>query len=101
MANTRQKSTPEINELPNLSDFYRPDPDSTEMKALLRVYNRYYAMKGSQDRRLMERMWDRSMKQWEALREEKGPDDWQSNHYVPLTHAIIESMISEIVDESP
>lgn len=93
-------STPEINKI-NFKQYYRVDPESEEMKALRRVYHRYYAMKGSQDRRLMERKWDLATKQWEALREERSPDDWQSNHYVPLTHAVIEAAISEIVDESP
>jgi hypothetical protein len=37
----------------------------------------------------------------EALREDRMDDEWQSNHIVPLTTSVVESALSEVIDQSP
>lgn len=78
---------------------YQPTPEERTM--LIRVYQRYNSMKDSPDRKKAETEWDRGRKQWEALREERGEDEWQSNHFVPLTTSVVESALSEVIDQSP
>jgi hypothetical protein len=82
-----------------IRDLYKPSDD--EIATLSRVYTRYSAMKDSPDRKKAEIEWERGRKQWEALREERGSDEWQSNHYVPLTTAVVESALSEVMGDSP
>lgn len=76
-------------------------PVGIEKDMLKRVYDRYTAMKDSPMRKAAEKEWERGRKQWEAMREESGDDEWQSNHKVPLTTSVVESAISEMVDQSP
>ena len=64
------------------------------------VYDRYLPMRQSPKRLKAEKVWEKGREQWEALRKDRGPEDWQSNHYVPTTAAVIETAISEIIDQS-
>lgn len=77
------------------------NPEGIERTMLIRCYDRYTAMKDSQDRKEAEKEWTRARKQWEAIREDRGADEWQSNHVVPMTTAVIESALSEVIDQSP
>lgn len=66
------------------------------------VYDRYQAMKDSPDRKEAEKEWEAGRKAWEAIRREReDEDDWQSNHYAPMTTAVIETALSEAIDQSP
>jgi hypothetical protein len=76
-------------------------PEGNESKMLQRVYTRYNSMKDSPDRKVAEKEWTKGRKQWEAMREDRGEDDWQSNHYVPITTSVVESALSEVIDQSP
>lgn len=76
-------------------------PKGLQKKMLNHVYRRYNLMKDSPDRAEAEKEWTRGRKQWEALRVDRGIDEWQSNHYVPMTTSVIESALSEMVDQSP
>lgn len=84
---------------PGIRAFYQPKGIEKEM--LTRTYKRYWAMRDSPDRKRAEMEWARGRKQWEALREVRGEDEWQSNHIVPLTTAVVESALAEIVDTGP
>lgn len=77
------------------------NPEGIERTMLTRVYERYNAMKDSDDRKKAEAEWERGRKQWEAVREERRDDEWQSNHVVPLTTSVVESALSEVIDQSP
>jgi hypothetical protein len=77
------------------------NPQGNQKAMLQRVYDRYTAMRDSPDRKEAEREWERGRKQWEAFRVERSDDEWQSNHVVPLTTSVVESAISEIIDQSP
>ena len=77
------------------------DPKGKELDVLKRVYDRYYTIKDDPIRSRMVDVWNAGMKAWEALRPEKGADDWQSNYYIPLTTSVIESILSEMVDQTP
>lgn len=81
-----------------ISDFYKPSEKEEEVRDL--VYKRYEAMKTSQYRQQAEKVLKKGREQWEAMRKEKEEDDWQSNHYVPLTTSVIETALSEIIDQS-
>lgn len=65
------------------------------------VYDRFTAMKNSSERQKAEIIWRKGREQWEAMRKDGGEDNWQSNHYVPLTTAVVETAMSEIIDQSP
>jgi hypothetical protein len=80
---------------------YNPEPESLERQMLIRIYQRYCSMKDSPDRKEAEAEWERGRKQWEALREERTDEQWQSNHVVPLTTSVVESALSEVIDQSP
>src|SRR3990167_10245267 len=89
----------ELNKNPKIRNDY--NPKDKEREALEWVYDRYLAMKDATDRKKAEKQWDKSRKQWEALRQDKERrDDWQSNHYVPLTIAVVETAKAEIVDQT-
>ena len=76
-------------------------PKGKEEKLLRRVYDRYEMMKKGKQRQDAQKVWKKAKEQWEALRTERGADDWQSNHYVPITTAVVETALSEVIDQSP
>lgn len=82
-----------------IRQFYNPSDDQKEMIKF--IYQRYVAMRSSKERIEAEKVWEKSSKQWEAYRDPRGPDDWQSNHYVPLTTSVVETALSEVIDQSP
>lgn len=84
---------------PVIRSIYKPSDDEKAM--LERVYDRYIAMGDSPDRKAAEVEWRRGRKQWEALREDRYDDEWQSNHFVPLTTSVVEAALSEVIDQSP
>lgn len=84
---------------PGIYENYKPTDFEKEMRDY--VYDRYRDMKNSKDRQIAEKDWEKGYEQWEALRVESRGDDWQSNHYVPLTTAVVETAVSEIIDQSP
>ena len=65
------------------------------------VYERKRAMEDGSDRKEASKNWPKWRLQWESQRQPKEKDDWQSNHVVPLTTGIIESALSDIIDQSP
>lgn len=73
-------------------------PGKAEKEMLERVYERFRAMKESPERQKAEKVWKKGREQWEAMRQER--EDWQSNHYVPLTTAVIETALSEISNQN-
>ena len=84
---------------PGIRTYY--EPKGKELEMLKFINDRKIAMESSDERQKAVEAWKRGRKQWEALREEKGEDDWQSNHYVPVTTAVVETALSEIIDQSP
>lgn len=84
---------------PKIRQYY--NPKGKEKEALEWVYKRYEDMKNSNHRQDSEKRWDMAAKNWEAYRKEKDMDEWQSNHFVPLTSSIIESILSEMVEQQP
>lgn len=74
---------------------YRPSDD--ELKTLQHVYTRKQQM--GDKRAEMEPIWDRAEKAWECHRPARNADDWTSDIYVPMTTSIVESMLSEIINQ--
>lgn len=83
----------------DIRKIYNPEDD--EKKTIDFVYTRKREMESSEMRKTAERQWDQSDKQWEAMREPKKQDEWQSNHYVPLTQANVETALAEFVNQVP
>ncbi len=99
MAKKQTSSATPDKQMPAIRSVYMPEGE--EKRMLHRVYDRFQSMKDSPDRKMAEREWEKGRKQWEALREDRGDEEWQSNHYVPLTTSVVESAVSEIIDQSP
>lgn len=73
------------------------DPADRERDLIAMVYNRFRSMKDSPDRQREEKKWDYHEKLWEAWREAPGPDQWESNHVVPLVFSATETALSEMI----
>ena len=84
---------------PGLYEKYKPTDYEKAQRDL--VYDRYLAMQQAPKRQEAEKEWEKGREQWEAMRTERDIEDWQSNHYVPMTTAVIETAVSEIIDQSP
>ncbi|MGH2612150.1 MAG: hypothetical protein ACRDFB_03765, partial [Rhabdochlamydiaceae bacterium] len=87
---------PEGNQL-----IYNP-PDEQRLTLRYIYKDRYIAMKEGSDRQNTEKWWDKWEKQWEAFRDPKTIDSdemWQSNHVAPLTTAVVQTALSEMIDQ--
>lgn len=76
-------------------------PAGAEKEARDWVYKRKLAMENSEARQRAIKNAQKWRRQWEMFRRVKDKDDWQSNHVVPLTLAIVETVLSEVIDKSP
>ena len=86
---------------PKIRSIYQPrGKEKTQLK---RVYDRFEEMKNTRQDNSggIETKWDTWEKNWEAYRKEKEEGDWQTNYFVPLTTAIIEQLLAEMVDQTP
>ncbi len=84
---------------PPINKIYKPDEKEQNMREW--VYKRYLEMKDSEERTKAETVWTNAEKAWEAYREERSDDEWQSNYFIPLTTSVVESILSEMVDQNP
>lgn len=85
----------QVNENAEIRKSYVPNPKQDEI--LRWVYQRLEDMK--QARQPFEVIWDKAMKQYEALRPPKDLNDWQSNIVPPFTTSIIEAELSELIEQ--
>jgi hypothetical protein len=96
----KTKASGELEIDPAIRQKYKPSEREEEM--LNFIYNdRFPAMRDSKDRQDAKKEWDLGYKNWEAMREPQGEEDWQSNHFVPLTTSVVESALAEVIDQSP
>ncbi|OGO14234.1 MAG: hypothetical protein A2Y53_03770 [Chloroflexi bacterium RBG_16_47_49] len=77
------------------------EPKGVEADVLKFVYRRYGEIRDDPERSKIVANIDRWRRNWEALRAERDPDDWQSNYFIPLTTSIIEQLIAEMIDQNP
>lgn len=80
------------------------NPPQAQKDTLKFVYkDRYMAMKQGSDRMEVEKLWDTWEKQAEGWRSERrrtsDGDQWQSNHVSPVTTSVIQTAVSEMVDQ--
>lgn len=81
-----------------IREYYKPTGKEEEM--LRRVYKRKVQMEGGTDYQRASRDWDKWRGLWEAAR--IPPDEeWQSNHIVPLTPSVVETILAEMIDQAP
>lgn len=99
MINNKPGSDTTNNNDQNTPNKYVPKGREKELRDW--THKRMIAMRDNPERLKAEKVWRRGREQWEALRKDRGPDEWQSNHYVPTTAAVVETAMSEIVDQSP
>lgn len=77
------------------------NPSDEEKDKIKFIYDdRYRAMKDSKDRQDLMKKMDKFEKQYEAFREDRRKDKWQSNHVVLTTFAVIETALSEITKQN-
>ena len=88
-------------EEPKIRKYYKPD--EKEEKLLEMVYDRYRSMKDNPTRTAAVKEWDKGEKAWDQAQEDDKEvlEDWQADYYVPMTTSIVESILSEMVDQSP
>lgn len=81
------------------SDYKPPEKIQADRR---QVYKRYTDMRNARyyNGENLEAMWDKSEKQYEAWRENRSPDDWQSNIVPPFTTTVVERALAEIVDQT-
>ena len=85
---------------PEIRKAYKPSERDEE--AIKHVYDRYYAMRDNPQRQDFISDCDRAEKAWDQLsKEDEYLEDWQADYFVPLTTAVVESILSEMVDQSP
>ena len=64
------------------------------------TYNRFALMKHSRQQNGREDKWNQWQKQYEAWRPPKSMDDWQSTIVPPFTTSVVESALSELIDQT-
>lgn len=85
----------EINNKADLNKDYKPTDKEQDVR--MHVYKRKYQMEESQERQRALRLWESGEKAWENIREEK--NSWNSNYKVPLTQSVVESVVSEMIEQ--
>ena len=84
----------------NIRQLYKPGIKSGEKKDLAFVYQRYTDMKQARSASGIEQEWDKWQKQYDGYRDEKALSDWQSNIIVNTTAGVVESQLSEAIDQN-
>lgn len=79
-------------------------PDDAQRKTLTYVYReRFMSMKESPERVSNQKKWDvweRQIEQFKNTRSIEEVDDWQSKHVAPITIAVIQAALSEMVNQN-
>jgi len=77
-------------------------PSEQEEKILRFTYERYRKMKDNPQRQDAVKEWDKAEQSWDQVsKADEGREDWQADYFVPLTTSVVESILSEMVDQSP
>jgi len=76
---------------------YKPSDKENDIREW--VYKRKKDMEEAPHRQQAEKKAESGEKAWEAYRQEKNENDWQSDYYIPLTTSVIESTLSEMVEQ--
>jgi hypothetical protein len=94
----QQKKQSVLPDKPQIRAIY--DPSDEEKEVIGFVYHRRDQMEESPDRQRVMQGLDQWEKQYEGWRAPRKPDDWQSNHVVPLTNSVVQTAVSEIVKQN-
>jgi hypothetical protein len=89
-------------EQPKIRSNYQPS--EKEREKLEFVYRRFEDLKWARSNHAygdLDTKWDEFDKRWEAYRKDIEKEDWQSDLYIPMTTAIIESQLAEVIDQAP
>lgn len=85
--------------LPDINRNYKPTDKEQDLRKW--VYFRKRDMEQAPERQRAEKVWDKGEKQWDQYRKEKDEWDWQADYYVPMTTSVVESILSEMVENLP
>ncbi len=80
---------------------YQP-PDEQKYTLKYIYKDRFIAMQEGSERQDVEKKWDKWQKQWEAFRDPRTIDSdemWQSNHVTPITTSVVQTALSEMIDQ--
>jgi hypothetical protein len=88
---------PDLEVRAKINKDYKPTDEEQNWRQW--VYKRYTTMKEDPERVTMEKEWEAGEKAWDAFREPKSDGDWESNYYIPLTTSVVESVLSEFIDQ--
>lgn len=89
-----------VKEEPKIRLYYKPT--DAEDRRIKFVYDRFLAMKMNPQRLDAAKQWDEGEKAWDQLvKEDEGLEEWQAKYYVPLTTAVVESILSDMTGQSP
>lgn len=84
----------------NIRSKYTPSETNGEKADLEYVYQRYADMKAARSASGIEAKWDKWQKQYDGYRDDKRENEWQSNIVVNTTAGIVESQLSEAIDQN-
>jgi len=79
---------------------YQPSEQNGEKKDLEYVYRRIQQMKDARAASGIETKWDSWQKQYDGYRIPRKVDEWQSNIVINTTAGIVESQLSEVIDQN-
>ena len=79
---------------------YHPSETNGEKADLEYVYRRTQDMKNSRSASGIETKWEKWQKQYNGCRDDKRDNEWQSNIVVNTTAGIVESQLSEAIDQN-
>lgn len=79
---------------------YQPSEISGEKADLEYTYRRIQEMKDARAASGIEGKWDKWQKQYDGYRDDKRDNEWQSNIVVNTTAGIVESQLSEVIDQN-
>ncbi len=88
-----------VKEIPNNRNKYTPT--QREMDMIQWVSKRKHQMEDSKERQRALKIWDQGEKQWAQWRSQDRREDWQANYVVPMTTSVVESTLSEMIEELP
>jgi len=79
---------------------YEPSELTGEKADLEYVYRRIQQMKDARAASGIEAKWDKWQKQYDGYRDERKKDQWQSNIIINTTAGVVESQLSEVIDQN-
>ena len=82
--------------MPKITDWRASEAESKQLDF---VFERVQKMRQKRDK--LENDWNQADKQYQMFRDARPKEDWRSNLKLPMTFSIVETALSEMIDQSP